>query len=103
MGSVDLSWSLDKGFEGFIDIYGSHGTIRVGWKESKYRQTSSSDWVVFGSGYNKLQAFERKLENFCRAVRGERRLLITAEDAIASVQVIDKAYRSLEDQRWISI
>ncbi len=103
MGSVDLSWSLDKGFEGFLDIYGSHGTVRVGWNESKYRQTSSSDWVVFGQGYDKLQAFDRKLENFCRAVRGERRLLINAEDAIASVAVIDKAYRSLEDNRWISI
>ncbi len=102
-GAVDLSWSLDKGFEGFLDIYGSHGTVRVGWKESKYRQTGSSDWVVFGRGYDKLQAFERKLENFCRAVRGEQRLLITAEDAIASVAVIDKAYRSLEDNRWISI
>ncbi len=102
-GSVDLSWSLDKAFEGFVDVYGSHGTIRVGWKESKYRQTGSSDWVVFGTGYNKLQAFERKLDNFCRAVRGEQRLYITAEDAIASVEVIDKAYRSLEDQRWISI
>ena len=43
MGAVDLSWSLDKGFEGFIDIYGSRGTVRVGWKESKYRQTGSSD------------------------------------------------------------
>ncbi len=103
MGAVDLSWSLDKGFEGFIDIYGSHGTVRVGWKESKYRQTGSSDWVVFGRGYGKLQAFDRKLDNFCRAVRGERRLLITAEDAIASVEVIDKAYESLRDNRWIAI
>ncbi len=103
MGSIDLSWSLDKGLESFIDVYGSHGTVRVGWKESKYRQTGSSDWVVFGRGYDKLQAFGRKLDNFCRAVRGEQRLLITAEDAIASVEVIDKAYRSLEDSRWISI
>ncbi len=103
MGSVDLSWSLDKGFEGFIDIYGSRGTVRIGWQESKYRQTGNNDWVVFGGGYDKLQAFDRKLENFCRAIRGERRLLITAEDAIASVEVIDKAYQSLEDNRWIAI
>ncbi len=103
MGAVDLSWSLDKGFEGFVDIYGSHGSVRVGWQESKYRQTGSTDWVVFGSGYDKLQAFDRKLENFCRAVRGEQRLLITAEDAIASVEVVDKAYESLRDNRWIKI
>ncbi len=103
MGSVDLSWSLNKELDGYVDIYGSHGTVRVGWKESKYRQTSSSDWVVFGQGYDKLQAFSRKLENFCRAVRGEQQLLITAEDALASVEVIEKAYESLRDNRWITI
>ena len=102
MGSVDLSWSLNKELDGYVDIYGSHGTVRVGWKESKYRQTGTADWVVFGQGYDKLQAFGRKLDNFCGAVRGEQQLLITAEDAIASVEVIEKAYSSLADNRWIS-
>ncbi|MEM7582329.1 MAG: Gfo/Idh/MocA family oxidoreductase [Acidobacteriota bacterium] len=103
MGSVDLSWSLNKELESYVNIYGSHGTIQVGWKSSRYRQSSSSDWVEFGHGYDKLQAFSRKLENFCQAVRGERRLLIDAEDAIASVEVIEKAYASLEDNRWITV
>ena len=103
MGSVDLSWSLNKELESYVNIYGSHGTVQVGWKQSRYRQTSSSDWVVFGSGYDKLQAFGRKLENFCLAVRGEQPLLINAEDAIASVQVIERAYASLEDNRWTAI
>ena len=102
MGSVDLSWSLNKELDGYVDIYGSHGTVRVGWKESKYRQTGSSDWVVFGQGYDKLQAFSSKLDNFCGAVRGEQPLRITAEDAIASVAVVEKAYESLRDNRWIS-
>ncbi|MEM7353804.1 MAG: Gfo/Idh/MocA family oxidoreductase [Acidobacteriota bacterium] len=102
MGSVDLSWSLNKELDGYVDIYGSHGTVRVGWKESKYRQTGSSDWVVFGQGYDKLQAFGNKLDNFCGAIRGQQPLRITAEDAIASVEVIEKAYESLRDNRWIS-
>src|SRR5262249_28661728 len=57
MGSIDLSWSINKELDSYINIYGSHGTIAVGWKESKYRQTSSRDWVAFGKGYNKVQAF----------------------------------------------
>ncbi len=103
MGSVDLSWSLNKELESYVNIYGSHGTIQVGWKASRYRQSGSADWVVFGQGYDKLQAFRRKLENFCRAVRGEQRLLIDAKDAIASVEVIEKAYASLKDNRWIAV
>ncbi len=103
MGNVDLSWSINKELDSFINIYGSNGTISVGWKESKYRQSSSRDWVVFGKGYNKVQAFRSQLENFARTIRGEDRLLITAEDALASVQVIEAAYASLKQHNWMPV
>jgi predicted dehydrogenase len=99
-GTIDLSWSLDKERDSYIEIYGSNGTVKVGWKESKFRQATSRDWVVFGSGYDKIGAMRGQVENFCRALRGEERLLITAEDAIASVAVIEQAYRSLDSSRW---
>lgn len=103
MGSIDLSWSLNKELASYIDIYGSNGTVRVGWRESKYRQTGSPDWVVFGRGYDKVDAFRRQIDNFCRALRGEEMLLITAEDALASVEVIERAYQSLRANHWIAV
>ncbi|MCG3196010.1 MAG: Gfo/Idh/MocA family oxidoreductase [Candidatus Omnitrophica bacterium] len=103
MGSIDLSWSLNKELDSYIDIYGSRGTIRVGWKESKYRQSSSPDWIVFGKGYDKVQAFKRQIENFCHAIRKEEPLLITAEDAIGSVETIEAAYRSLAGNHWVQV
>jgi predicted dehydrogenase len=103
MASIDLSWSLNKELPSYLDIYGSHGTVRVGWKESKYRQTGSSDWVVFGGGYDKVVALRRQIENFCRAMRGREALLIQAEDAIASVEVIEAAYASLRDCHWVPV
>jgi predicted dehydrogenase len=99
-GTIDLSWSIDKERDSYIEIYGSNGTVKVGWKESKFRQATSRDWVVFGSGYDKIAAMRGQVENFCRALRGEEQLLITAEDAIASVAVIEQAYRSLDSLRW---
>jgi len=103
MGSIDLSWSINKELDSYLNIYGSHGTISVGWRESKYRQSSSPDWVVFGNGYNKVQAFRSQITNFARAVRGEEMLLITAEDALASVEVIEAAYDSLRREHWTSV
>lgn len=103
VGSMDLSWSVNKELASYIDIYGSDGTIRVGWKESKYRQTSSPDWVTFGTGYDKFSALRRQVENFGRAVRGEEPLLIAAEDALASVEVIEAAYRSLQQDDWVPV
>jgi predicted dehydrogenase len=103
MASIDLSWSLNKELPSYLDIYGSHGTVRVGWKESRYRQAGSSDWVVFGSGYDKVQALRRQLHNFSAAVRGREPLLIAAEDAIASVEVMEAAYRSLRHCHWVPV
>lgn len=103
MGNIDLSWSINKELDWYIRIYGSSGTISVGWKESKYRQSGSQDWVVFGQGYNKIQSFRSQIENFSKAIRGEETLLITSADAIASVEVIDAAYQSLGQSRWTPI
>jgi predicted dehydrogenase len=103
MGSIDLSWSINKELDSYINIFGSHGAISVGWKESKYRQSSSPDWIVFGKGYNKIQAFRSQIENFTRAVRGEEALLITAEEALASVEVIVAAYAALRQNRWVPV
>lgn len=102
-GTIDLSWSLDKERDSYIEIYGSNGTVRVGWKESRYRQANSRDWVAFGSGYDKIDAMRAQVENFCGALRGEERLLITLEDSIASVAVIEQAYSSLARAQWIRV
>ena len=97
---VDLTWGINKELPTFISIYGTAGTIHVGWGESKYKTSSSPDWNVFGTGYDKVQAFVSKLENFSGAINGTAELLITPQDAIASVQVIDAAYKSLNQNLW---
>lgn len=102
MGSVDLSWSLNKELDWFVNLYGSTGTIQVGWKQSRYKQ-QGRDWVVFGSGYDKVQAFRDQVTNFARAIRREEPLRISADDAVASVDVIEAAYRSLRDAPWTGV
>jgi predicted dehydrogenase len=103
LGSIDLSWSINKEQETYINIYGTQGTLWIGWKESKYRQSGARDWVVFGKGYNKIQAFRGNIDNFTRAIRGEEALLITADDALASVEVIEAAYADLRRSHWVAV
>ena len=38
MGNVDLSWSIDKQTESYLRLYGSKGTISVGWRSSAYKR-----------------------------------------------------------------
>lgn len=103
MGSIDLSWTINKELDHYIKIHGSQGTIYIGWKESKYRQSSSRDWVVFGKGYNKVQAFKSQIENVAKSIQGQEMLLITAKDGIASVEVIEAGYRSLRQNSWVPV
>ncbi len=100
---IDLSWSLNKDLDTFIRVYGTDGTILIGWQESRYKQKSSADWVVFGQGYNKFSAFEGQIRNFCNRIQGTEPLLISNEDAIASVEVIQAAYTSLKQGGWVTI
>jgi predicted dehydrogenase len=100
LASIDLSWSVSKEIPYFIAVYGSKGAIIVGWRESKYRRTGDADWTLFGSGYDKVEAFRRQLENFASAARGRESLVVTPKDALASVKVIEAAYRSLARGSW---
>ncbi|MCP3938657.1 MAG: Gfo/Idh/MocA family oxidoreductase, partial [Actinomycetia bacterium] len=96
MGAVDLSWSIHKERDAFIEIFGPEGALSIGWKGSKYRQSEKMDWVTFGDGYDKLSAFTRQLKNFHGAILGREAPLITAADSLESVRVIEAAYRSME-------
>lgn len=101
--SVDLTWGVNKELPNFISIYGTQGTLHVGWRESKYKLNSNPDWTVLGKGYDKVQAFRSKIENFTNAIRGEEELLIKPEDALASVEVIEAAYRSINQNHWTKV
>jgi predicted dehydrogenase len=106
MGNIDLSWSVHKDQDEYVGIYGTTGTLHVGWHASRYRRTSHGsrgDWVVFGNGYDKLAALASQLDNFARALMGEERLVITPEDSLASVEVIEAAYAALRGGGWVSV
>lgn len=103
IGMVDLSWTINKESDTYISLYGSEGTLHVGWKGSRYRQDGNSNWVSFGSGYSKLGAFKAQLENFIACVRGQKLPLITPEDALASVEVIESAYASAAKDNWVPV
>lgn len=103
MGSIDLSWNMDKELPNYISIYGDQGTVLVGWKESKYRRFASDEWIVFGRGYSKVEAFRTQIVNFIEAIRGDGGLIVTPEDALASVLAIEAAYAAMNERPWTSI
>jgi predicted dehydrogenase len=103
IGSIDLSWSIDKQRSSFLDIYGSRGAISIGWKGSRHLEYKAGNWVSIGKGYDKAQAFRSQIDNFCGAIRGENPLLLTADEAVDSVAIMEAAYRSLRQSQWVEV
>jgi predicted dehydrogenase len=101
--NIDLSWSMAKHRDSFLDIYGTRGAVSIGWKRSSHLDFAHGKWMAFGNGYSKIQAFRSQLANFSNAILGEEPLLITAEDAIASVCIIESAYKALHLDQWIPV
>ncbi len=103
LGSIDLSWCCDLDSENYVCIFGTSGAVTLGRTRSRFRHGLNSRWVSFGDGYDERAVLAAQLDNFCRALAGQEQLLIGPEDALASVEVIAAAYRSLRHDRWIGI
>ena len=103
IGTFDLSWTITKESPHYVQVFGSDGTLQIGWSGSKYRQDGSSKWVPFGGGYDKLKAFARQLSNFVGCLKGRELPIISAEDSLASVQVVEAAYRSAGRNNWLRV
>jgi len=99
-GTIDLSWSVQKDRESYVDVYGTEGMLSIGWRGSRYRQNRATSWVAFGKGYDKLASFCGQLRNFIGCCRGAEAPLITSEDAVASVCAIEAAYASVKAGAW---
>jgi predicted dehydrogenase len=102
-GRIDLSWCIEKNHDAYILMHGDQGMLVVGWKTSRYRRYDSQEWVTFGNGYNKLNAFTRQHKNFIDSIHGIANPVINASDSFESVHVIEAAYRSSALSKWIEV
>src|SRR5690606_16653020 len=46
MGAIDLSWSLHKEITSFVRLYGSGGTLEIGWRRSRHKLAGRDEWVT---------------------------------------------------------
>jgi predicted dehydrogenase len=102
-GRIELSWTLAKTSPVFVTVYATEGVLEVGWQQSRYRRTNDRDWTKIGDGYDKIAAFRANVANFCAAIDGTQPLLTDWKDAIASVHVIQAAYRSIAEGGFIDV
>jgi len=103
MGTIDLSWSLNKDLPSYISIYGTEGTLLIGWKSSKYKIHEKDKWEVFGTGYDKHKAFANQSRHFIDCIALKKRPIITSTEGLESVKVLETAYKSSTINKWLKV
>ncbi len=103
LGSIDLSWSVHQETDAYVRLHGTRGTIEIGWRGSRWKSLGG-EWQRCGDGYDKIAAFTAQLRDFAAVIRSPgHQAVIGDADAIASVVVVDCAYRAARSERWIEI
>ena len=103
LGSIDLSWSINKHIDDYISIYGTEGSLSIGWNSSYYINRGQSKKIQFGSGYNKREAFLKQHRHFIDCIRGVSNPIISMEDGVNSIKMISSAYKSMNENKWIKL
>ncbi len=99
---VDLSWSLHTDRDHFLELIGSEGVLRVGWQGSSLHRRGAPP-ERFGSGYAKIEALARQIEDFVSSVREGTPPRVSTADALMSVRLLEAAYRSMEERSWQTV
>ncbi|MBF0254776.1 MAG: Gfo/Idh/MocA family oxidoreductase [Candidatus Omnitrophica bacterium] len=103
IGMVDLSWSLFKHTSSYVNVMGTRGTIEIGWDKSIIWDSQKKTSKVFGNGYSKLDAFTQQIEHFADCLLKQQSPILGIDDAVESVRVIESAYTSIREQRWLKV
>jgi predicted dehydrogenase len=103
LGSVDLSWELDRMTDRYLAVFGTEGSVEIGWKGSRLRLASNPAETSFGPRYDKVVAIGGNVRNVARAVLGQEELIVWPADALASVAAVDACYESLRTGEWVTV
>jgi predicted dehydrogenase len=72
IGRIALSWTYFTKDLDYLVVQGRKGTLRVGWAGSGVRLHGKTDWIPFGSGYRKAEAFRSQLAAFLSTASNPR-------------------------------
>lgn len=91
-----LSWNDASADPWFLQLAGTAGTVKVGWKESCLVRHGDAAPTTAWEGFDGAGAIRAQLEDLLQAIRTRGPAQATFEDAICNVDALAAAYRALE-------
>ncbi|GAH51252.1 unnamed protein product, partial [marine sediment metagenome] len=102
-GTIDLSWSIPYPQSFYLEVYGSEGSIMVGWDILRYQTNKTKKWTEVKGGLKEEDAFIKEINHFVNCIKGREAPIVSGVDGLRALEIVEAAYRSNEEKVWINI
>lgn len=103
VGRIELSWSLATQRETYVKVYGTEGSIDIGWRQSRLRLHGRPPRLLDAGRYDRLASHVAMMNAFVGVVSGRRGSWITPGECLRTVAAVEASYRSLRSGRWVPV
>jgi predicted dehydrogenase len=92
LAQVDVTWSFRRLSPLYCAVYGTGGSVEIGWSGARAVTRDAPEPYAFGSGYRKIDSLRDNLAAVLAALAAGEPPPVTAADAVAAAAVVEAAY-----------
>jgi predicted dehydrogenase len=92
-GSIELSWSVPRSHDWYLEIYGTQGTIKIRFGEARYITAASDEWQTRPGCTDFQEGFDRMIAHFVQCLRTGTPPSPSGRDGLRAIEVIEQIYR----------
>jgi len=102
IGVIEASWNVGVG-QAYLEVCGTKGRIIYEyWGPFRMKLAGDKDWRILPIRRDINHRFEDELKNFISIIEGKKSEGPGVEDGVRASEVIDSAYLSVKDKKWVS-
>lgn len=103
LAQVDVTWSFRRLSPVYCAVYGTSGSVEIGWPGARALISSTTGEYGFGSGYKKIDSLRDNLAAVLDALAVGAPLPVTPADMVAAAAVVDAGYASAKQACWVEV
>lgn len=103
LAQVDVTWSFRRLSPVYCAVYGTKGSVEIGWGGARGFTADKPDVFEFGSGYRKIDSLRDNLSAVLAALATGSPLPVSPADAVAAAAIVEAAYASARDGGWVGV
>jgi predicted dehydrogenase len=103
LAQVDVTWSFRRLSPVYCAVFGTAGTVEIGWSGAWAVTAENPERHAFGTGYSKIGSLRANLEAVLAALAAGDQPPVTPADAVAVAAAVDAAYEAAGSGTWVSL